>query len=48
MGWLELMAWLKAMQKQRRGGEPDPDHWTEASHRNFAALRAERERVRGR
>lgn len=48
MGWLELMGYLGVMRKHREGGEPDPDRWTQASDDNFASLRAERDRLRGR
>lgn len=27
MGWLELLAWLKAMGRQNEGRKPSPDSW---------------------
>lgn len=27
MGWLELLAWVKAMKRQREAGQPSPDSW---------------------
>ncbi len=27
MGWLELLAWAKAMNRQQKGPEMSPDSW---------------------
>lgn len=48
MGWIELTARVRAMNRIMRGGEPDPDRWSPASRDNFAELHAKREKLRGR
>ena len=48
MGWLEFKAWLRAMGRQQRQAEPDPERWTEASEENMRDLRERRDRLRGR
>jgi len=30
MGWIELMAWVKAMRRQTQGEQTSPDSWAGA------------------
>jgi hypothetical protein len=43
IGWRSLRGYLEAMNRQRSGGEPDPEKWTPASRAHFDQMRAERE-----
>jgi hypothetical protein len=47
MGWLELQGWIRAINRHREGGEPDPEKWTPASRDNFQDLDAQRRALRG-
>lgn len=48
MGVREMRAYLAVMNEHRTEPEPTPDRWDDASEQNFADLRAERDKMRGR
>jgi hypothetical protein len=47
MGWLEFLAWTKAMRTQKEGAKPDPYRWTPQDRAWFDEQRERRRAERG-
>ena len=49
MGWFEFLGWVKCMDRQKKGPEPDPESWKNAqAEEHWAEWKENRERRRGR
>ena len=43
MGWRELREWIRVTKDHARGGEPDPDRWTDGSVSQIEEMRRKRD-----